>query len=70
MDCTAQLTDFMPAYNVVRHPCECRRFAVRFAAGTFGPRRPARPHVRRALTRTKPMRSRARANDNRPTRYP
>jgi hypothetical protein len=34
MDCTAQLTDFMPAYNVVRHPCECRRFAVRFAAGS------------------------------------
>ena len=34
MDCTAQLTDFMPAYNVVRHPCECRCFAVRFAAGS------------------------------------
>jgi hypothetical protein len=36
MDYTAQLTDFIPAYNAVRHPCERRRFAVRFAAGTFG----------------------------------
>ena len=35
MDCTARLTDFFPAYNAVRHPCERRRFAVRFAVGTF-----------------------------------
>jgi hypothetical protein len=36
MDCAAQLTDFISAYNAVRHSCERRRLAVRFAAGALG----------------------------------